>query len=217
MKAKVSRRSFIGGAVVAGAAVASAPVLGREKGGAAGKTWAGSVTAHAAALKAAYLAELERFAETLRPRFESGELRAFRSPGDDYNREKGREDYPQEKLERLLATHFGLEETGDKGEGGDAAAAYAILAASPRAEVTADEGWNHPIYHAANAVGWDVIALARARGWYTPGRDEEEDPIIAELCPDCGDYSWQHEENGCHGGDCNCLRGHTPHVAGWLS
>jgi hypothetical protein len=68
-----------------------------------------------------------------------------------------------------------IDETFD----GDAARAYLVLAASPHAEATRNTQL-HPGHHAQEAAAWDVIAIARARGWYTPTEDECADPLEDE-------------------------------------
>ncbi len=120
-----------------------------------------AVTAQWAAWRAAYLAEVERFAETLRPRFASGELRAERSPEDDQERIPGTTGWgdecfthdptPEEVIERLVEEHFGIAvtKTPDAHGGvvfdGDASAAHLILAVSPHSEATEDhvDFWVH--------------------------------------------------------------------------
>lgn len=109
-----------------------------------------------------YLVELERFAETLRPRFEAGELYGYR---DD---EAGRE-----QLDGAIEAHFGLEVPD-----GDEATAHLILAVSPSAsdEELADNiqssDWSHVACAAREAVLCDVLGVARARGWYTADAGE---------------------------------------------
>jgi hypothetical protein len=146
-------------------------------------------TALLPSLREAYRAELERFAETLRPRFESGELRAERE--GDYRRIPGTtgwssdcftHDSPRWEIERLAEDYFGVtftERPMSDGGGfdGDSARAHLVLAASPHAGFTG-EGAEHPCDHARESVAWDVIALARDRGWYVPTPDEFEDPAL---------------------------------------
>jgi hypothetical protein len=214
----LSRRSFIVGCGVAAAGAATAaPVISFAAGRVAG----------APTFRAAYLAEIGRFAETLRPRFESGELRAYRDCDDAKRDDEGTpvSDSPHWELERLCAAHFGLEVArseeadGDTRLEGDTTAAYLLLAASPRAEATIDTH-THPGYHAAAAATWDVIALARERRWYTPTPDESEDPLIGdERCEDCGHRLFghgdgKHDKAGCHAMGCDCTVRHTPHVPG---
>jgi hypothetical protein len=204
-KTVVTRRSFIAAGAVAGAGTLALP----------GAALAGSTPAdwrsHLAGLRTAYLAELERFAEELRPRFEAGELRAGREGDNDWDDPpKNPKPTPQDKVDALVAKRFGLEVIEGDSLDGDATAAWLILAASPHADPLEDE-WQHPCYHAMVAAGWDLIALARERGWYTPTRDEHEDPTFG-CCDGCGDWITFHEEDGCHGGDCGCTVAHTPHV-----
>jgi len=185
-----TRRGFLG-RLGAAAALAAVPGACAAHGGAATGSGLDTVTALGEALRAAYLAELARFAEALRPRFASGELRAYRDV-DDRQRIPGttgwgdecftHSESPQYLLGRIVGEHFGIEWTEDPtSDGGvrsvgDSALAYAILAASPHADVTG-EGADHPCDHACESVAWDVIAYARERGWYAPAEDEHPDPM----------------------------------------
>lgn len=142
--------------------------------------WNETKMAAAASLRAAYLAEVERFAETLRPRFEAGELRGFRS-GDG---EMEFEHSPRNMLERLCAAHFGMETTEHPGKrpgwtsiDGDDQGAYLILAVSAFASAVEEAAqgtfYDHPAHHAVEAISWDVLAVATSRGWYQMTEDEE--------------------------------------------
>lgn len=122
------------------------------------------------AIRAAYLQELERFAATLRPRFESGELRGFRNgagPHDDGDMDLKRA--PVDVLTDLCAAHFGLDlEADEQGYSN----AYLIRLVSPNEYDTEDD---QPICgQAAIAVTYDVLSIARERRWYTPTPDEEK-------------------------------------------
>ncbi len=137
--------------------------------------WRGRI----AALRTAYAAEVERLAEELRPRFEAGELRAV-TGGDLDDGEDGRTS-PFWKLGEVCAERFGCTVTRAEEEvSGDIEAARLVLLASPRAEAL-EGNWQHPGYHAKDAAAWDVIAVARARGMYVPGADEDVDPLVSEL------------------------------------
>jgi hypothetical protein len=119
-----------------------------------------------------YLAELESFAETLRPRFEAGELYGFRQDVGVSGDGEG-----EHRLERAIDAHFGLEVTrvteDPKTWTGDEHAARAILALSPAADLVPDlDGYNHVAYAARECVLYDVLALARACRWYRPTKDE---------------------------------------------
>jgi hypothetical protein len=167
----VSRRSFI---AACGAAAATAALPAVALGKASG--W----RSHLEPLQRSIRAEVEAFAESVRPMFERGELYAARSPEDDDT------PFPETahgRLEALVTEHFGLKvterELGDFIEyDGDAVAAYALLACSPRGEALRSTHY-HPAYHALEAISWDVIAIARARGWYVPTASECGDPIDA--------------------------------------
>jgi hypothetical protein len=169
-----TRRGFLGslGAV---AALPLFPSLATHP--APSGSWTDAVGTHVESFRAAFLAELARFAETLRPQFEAGELRAYRD--GDYEKIEA----PQRKLERLCEAHFGLEVTerrkkdGGAWIDGDTTRARLILAVSPRADATGEGSDVHPCDHAREAVAWDVIAVARERGWYTSTDDEDPDPL----------------------------------------
>jgi hypothetical protein len=170
----VSRRGFI--AAFGAATAAAALPAGAAAGPAAPARWA-DAKGLIPALRAAYAAELERFAERLRPRFESGELRGFTD--DDMEREFGDRSWvaPLWKLEKLCAAHFGLEVATTEVDDcsttyeGDAEAAHLVLLASPSRAETAD-CYYHECHHASAAVTADVLRIARERGWYRPTQDE---------------------------------------------
>lgn len=159
---KVSRRGFIAacGATAAAAALPSAAFAGAAAGA--------SVLAHGPALREAYMTEVGRLAESLRPRFETGDLYAARDAGGT---DTAWEDQPHAMIEEACAQYFGLEAPV-----GSDTMAHLVLAASPHTVATAD-GYQHARFHAQAAAAWDVIAHARARGWYVPTADEFEDPL----------------------------------------
>jgi hypothetical protein len=219
----VSRRGFLA-AIGAAGALPLFPALAQQPG--PGR-WAEAADINVAALRAAYHAEIARLSATLRPRFESGELRAYRD-GDDEGvfRGTGAADSPHWEVERICAKHFGLEvkrdvlDNGDEVFQGDGGAAYLVLAASPRAECTED-AFYHACHHAQTAAAWDVIMYARSARWYTPAANETEDPMIGD-CPHCGHGLFahgdgNHELPGCQVHDCECRVRHTPHVAGFMA
>lgn len=169
-KTDVSRRGFLAASAgVLAAASFPLPVLAL----AAPRSKAGML-ALADQLRVVYLEEIEAFAETLRSRFEAGELFGFRDgPCDEWNTEG------EERIEAAVTAHFGLEVTVD-GEGyhvGDETMAHVIIAASPSAHEIGD-GWTHPNYHARDAALWDVLRVARGRGWYTPAANESTGPNV---------------------------------------
>ncbi len=138
-------------------------------------------------LRAAYMAEVQRFAETLRPRFESGELRGYTDEDGERDERERRTRFtlsgkprrgawrpPLELLEDLCEAHFGLEVNAAET---DAAAqevfqrAYLIRSVSPSDALLTEDV--QPIAgQAVVAVTGDVLAIARARGWYKPTADE---------------------------------------------
>lgn len=179
---EVSRRGFLAavGAVTAALPVQSAFPWGSEKIG-AGPAWSEAVAFHRPALRTAYLEEIARFAEPLRPRFEAGELRAH-ADGDGYTGNA-----PDDVIKAAVVAHFGLKVTETRSEDwiyydGNEDVARLIMAASPHA--TASEAFGqapHVCHLAADAALWDVIAHARARGWYTPVENEDPDPNLEML------------------------------------
>jgi hypothetical protein len=138
-------------------------------------TWRAAQEALVERFRPLYLAEVERFAEELRPQFEAGELRGHCA--EDLEREDTEEGFraPFWRLEDLCAAHFGIEVDHVDGYRveRDPATAALILATSPSAEATYDDGQGLPSSHAKQAISWDVLVIARARGWYTPAEDEE--------------------------------------------
>lgn len=128
------------------------------------------------ALRAAYQAEIERFAEQLRPRFEAGELHWIRDSAES--------EAAMYRLVELVREHFGLAESED--HSGDTPRAHLVLALSAWAEETDEGGWWHPASHAAEAAAWDVLTVARRRGWYVVPPDESPHPAhLWKGCPWC--------------------------------
>jgi hypothetical protein len=147
-----TRRGFIGAIGAAAAASAlPAPALG------AAREW-GVAVGRVPALRAAYLAEVERLAETLRPRFESGELHGWNSPSDPADSSN----HPTMRLEDELAEYVC-----------DFPSAYLVLACSP-AETGIDGGICLADAQSAarECLVTDVFRAARERGWWRPGADE---------------------------------------------
>ena len=112
------------------------------------------------ALRRLYLAEVERFADELRPRFLSGELRGFWTGDGDAAAgwEPGRQ-VPLYRLEHLCARRFGR--TG----------ALGLLAAACSTRVNWDCA-DEPRQIGGDAAAQDVLAVARRKGWLArpPGR-----------------------------------------------
>jgi hypothetical protein len=154
------------------------------------KTWNVTRAAARAAFEALvvqfrplYLAEVARLAETLRPKFESGELRGYTDEDDDARVGQA---VPMDRLEDLCNEHFGLQAPGTF-EGGivdrDPVTAELVLAASPSAEDVINDGNRG---HARStlamfAAARDVLAFAIARGWRKPRSDEEWTPGLAAI------------------------------------
>lgn len=148
-----------------------------------------------ASLRAAYLADLNRLALSLRPRFESGELRGYNDRDGDEEDEarrafflthpgpsgdggdayakfvRERPKLPPDILDDACAEFFGLDEAAQERDFGAAFRRASLLrSVSPGDEHTEDAQPN--IGQAVIAVSLDVIAIARARGWYEPTPDE---------------------------------------------
>jgi hypothetical protein len=163
-----TRRGFLGTLGVAVAASAL-PVAGV----AAPAGARGTAAPHRAAWRADYLRELEDLAATLRPHFEAGRLHSWRASQDDCPAVR--------ELERRCGNYFGLPDDPDSWEAGVGnESAWMILAVSPHAASTGDGG-AYAVDHAREAVAWDVVAIARERGWYVPAEDENEDPVLEVL------------------------------------
>ncbi len=186
----VSRRGFIGAIGAATAATALPAVALAAPAAEGAPSWPDAVAGWSKAqadliarYREPYIREVVRFAEELRPRFESGELRGLRDEDDERHedaREAGTEyEFPNERLEDLAADRFGIvvrmvqREHGDRVHVGDKATASVIVAVSPSAEHWNAERWAHPGYCAKACIAWDVLAVARALGFYEPIADEE--------------------------------------------
>lgn len=113
-------------------------------------------------VRALYMAEVERFADELRPRFLSGELGEMTDEdGERYWKEHAAGSKwmpPFFKLERLCAERFAGSER------------LALLSTSCASTVPWGS-WTEPRWMAGNAVAYDVLAVARDGGWLRPKRD----------------------------------------------
>jgi hypothetical protein len=163
-----TRRGFIGAiGAVATAAALPTPALGAHRRDL--RAWREAFGALVAEFRPAYFAEVARAAEDLRPRFEAGELHGYTDADDE----------AVGKIEKACGERFGVQvEEVDRGDGistyeGDEVAAALVVAVSPAA-VTSWDGhdWYHPGHRALACVAYDVIAVARARGFYTPEPEE---------------------------------------------
>lgn len=149
----------------------------REKWDEAKVSWQAAQEALVARLRPLYLAEVARFAETLRPDFEAGRLYGYRG-GDNGT---SIESTPIGRLEELCAEHFGIQVDDEERDGNayqverDFMTARMILAVSPSADGASDPGAEAESFNAQFAAAWDVLAVARARGWYKPTPDESPD------------------------------------------
>jgi len=166
-----TRRAFLLTTGAAAAAAAALPASARTAPAAA--DWREAL-AQLPALRAAYLAEVGRFAETLRPRFESGELHSYRENDDMAESRAGqRYESPDREIGELFGNYFGI---GVYGAEGDSEIARVILALSPHADASGVGSDVDPRDHAREAAAWDVIVHARHAGWYEPTEDESLDP-----------------------------------------
>ncbi len=160
---KTTRRGFlatVGAVGVAAAVPVSASIRRNTSSGRNAKE------AYLAAWRAAYFEEIEELALALEPRFRAGEFYSFRDNDDG----------GQRRIEDAAARHFNLGAGEAEWERADSGTARLILAASPHADATGDGSNVYPGDHAREAVAWDLLAIGRARGWYTPTADECEDP-----------------------------------------
>jgi hypothetical protein len=181
-----TRRGFIG-AIGAAAAAAAAPGVAFGAGAPrplawpeALAEWPGAFNELAERFRPLYRREVARLAEELRPRFESGELRAF----EDEDLEDGESGAtsPMWRIEAEAGEHFRLVKRDGSGRcaagevyEGAGHIASLILVVSPSTFYVGDD-WSHVAYRANAAAMWDVILHARERGWYTPSPDEEIGP-----------------------------------------
>jgi hypothetical protein len=155
--------------------------------------WVSTHRSQLPALRTAYAAEVEQLAEDLRPRFEAGELRGFATPDGD-----GDAPSPFFELERICCAHFRLTEL-------ETAALALLTELTPRAEATASAGDLEYVSWLQCALAWDVIAVARARGWYEPTPDEQRDPLTIKRCSSCDHLDTAHRP-ACRVIDCSCDR-----------
>jgi hypothetical protein len=130
-----------------------------------------------------YRRMIERLAEELRPRFASGELRAPRDV--DFEEEDGparahQDSTPWRRIEAVIAAPLGIQvdESVPRVYVGDVARAHLVLAASPVTPFVSTDAAHHG-FAAQEVARWDVIALARARGYYVPAADEDPIPSAA--------------------------------------
>lgn len=123
-------------------------------------TWPAAVDQVLPTVRAAWDREIAALAESLRPRFEKGELHGYRI--SDHDRYKVS---PHEKVERACEKWF----SSSCGW----ANSMLALAASPRAEAT-DDNFRNPFHHVYTAAAYDVLAYARAHRWYRPAPKNEE-------------------------------------------
>jgi hypothetical protein len=153
--------------------------------------WLSMCRSQLSALRAEYSVEVERFAESLRSRFEAGELRAFTTEdGEDGVTS------PFFRLEELCCAHFRLAEL-------QAIALALLVELSPRGRAAAGSADTEDVSRLQCAIAWDVIAVARARGWYEPSTTEERDPLTMKRCPACHHLDRAHRP-ACRVIDCGC-------------
>ncbi len=124
----------------------------------------------------AYAVEIEALAEELRPRFESGELRACTE--NELESGRVRAASPQWQIEEVVRERFGLQVKTTQNDGleftdSDGVTAHVVLAVSPSAAPLDAEGSCHLVDWAVSAAGWDVVLYARAKGWSKPVPGEQ--------------------------------------------
>lgn len=177
----LTRRGFLAGCSVAAAAATlptGAVAATTGSAGFAAGTWPEAVRSWPAAVEAmkaqteavvaqfrpAYLSEVERLAEELRPRFEAGDLRSALGDTDEDKEQEARD-----RIETLCVERFGLQvkQHGYEEPEGDDALGKMVCAVSPSAPLwEVDDGeWNHPCYAARACAGSDVLAIVRREGW----------------------------------------------------
>jgi hypothetical protein len=171
-----TRRGFLAavGAVTAASAIPAVALAVSARRSSGRETLAGWQEAQLPGLRALYLAEVVRFAEELRPRFASGELRGFTDADGERIEREPHWDPPLFELENLCEERFRL----DVDRYGEEAYlnAYLIRCVSPSEGQTFDA---QPVAgQAAIAVSRDVLAVARARGFCASTPDE--DPSLDE-------------------------------------
>ncbi len=132
-------------------------------------------------LRRAYFAEVERFAETLRPRFESGELRGMTD--EEFEAKGGYERSPLHRLEGLCGRHFGLESKDGKPAETYEAFQTAYLIRSVSTGEVATEDAQPVVGQAITAITHDVLALAKAGGWWRPRPGEMPTPYESPYRP----------------------------------
>ena len=125
-------------------------------------------------LRQDYARRVEALAERLRPRFESGELHGFREyDGDRMDRawcERRGEPFDPE----YRPPAWRIEEEVRAADVVDFPTAYLVLACSPSEELMDGGTALSDVEGVASmAMAYDVIRVARRRGWYAPTPDEE--------------------------------------------
>lgn len=142
-----------------------------------------------AQVQAAYRAEVEEVAKNLRKRFGPRGLHGMtEGEAEDYN-EKRRP--PWYRLEALVSRAFGVDKLSHED-------VLLLLAVSKHAEPMTGYGWRTPRGWLAEALTWDVLVVARERGYYTILPGEETDPLTWPICVECGH---NHRGKGCF---CQC-------------
>jgi hypothetical protein len=136
-------------------------------------------------LGGAYQQRIERLAEEVRPRFESGEFRGF--IGEDLEREL------QERTlnpHRWIAPRWRFADVVESKVEGDADA-YLILACSPSGDlVDGDYQLKAARTAAAECMSLDVFRIGLHEGWYKPGRGEEPsaEALLGQFAPERVDH-----------------------------
>ncbi len=132
-------------------------------------------------LRLAYGAELERFGETLRSKFESGKLRGMTD--SEFEAKGAYKRSPLHHLETLCGRHFGLASKDGKLVETYEAFQTAYLIRSVSTGEVATEDAQPVVGQAITAVMHDVLALAKARGWWRPRPGEMPTPYESPYSP----------------------------------
>ncbi len=144
-------------------------------------TWTKAKDEALETLRTVYRAEIERLAQELRPRFESGELHGYNN--EDGDRESLPCGAPLDAPVICAPIHL-LERRIEERMASTFPDAYLVLACSPSEDKIEDAALTDAKNAAAECVGNDVLRIARARGWYRPTPDEEPSDEELELDED---------------------------------
>jgi hypothetical protein len=129
--------------------------------------------------------QVERIAEQLRPRIEAGELRGFTDADGDAIEaadKKWRREHPRTKrvghAYRRCPMALLTKEMTARLRLRNPHRAAVVVVASPSAPAILDPSNEHDGLWswASDMAAWDVLRIARERGWYKPHRTEYPEP-----------------------------------------